>query len=146
MLPVLTSGRFRTESGYRILVQVPEPDCDRVLHAILAETPLQYGDYDRVTFAHSGKQQFRSRPGGVNAATDAAVSVDCTEMSVFVAGTAAMIERIVRAIYHAHPYEEPVIQIVPALRTLHIRGQDEDNPNRFWNRETADWVPEPHRG
>ncbi|WP_171179044.1 hypothetical protein [Ruegeria sp. HKCCD8929] len=141
----LTSDRFRTETGYRILVQVPEPDCDAVLQAILSYDPLPYGDYDRVAFATSGTQQFRSLPGGANAAAETVVKVPCLELSVFTRADPEKLEQILRATYDAHPYEEPVIQIVPAFRTCHIRGVDEDNPNRFWNRKTADWVPGAHR-
>lgn len=52
-----------------------------------------------------------------------------------------MLKEVVTAIYQAHPYEEPVIFIQNCLRTLHIRGADIDNPNRFWNRQDVDWVP-----
>jgi len=71
--------------------------------------------------------------------------VPCIELQVFTEATGQKLEPILRAIYHAHPYEEPVIQLLPAERTRHIRGMDEGNSNRFWNRETPDWVPEEHR-
>jgi len=51
---------------------------------------------------------------------------------------------VIEAIYFAHPYEEPVIFVETGMRTLHIRGLDEENPHRFWNAERADWVPEEH--
>lgn len=145
MLPELTSERFTTQTGWRVLVQVPEPDCPRVIAAVIAEDPLVWGDYDRVTFATPGQQQFRSLPGGANAATEEAVSVPCLELSFFLSGDAGRLDPVLHAIYRVHPYEEPVILVLPALRTCHIRGVDEDNPNRFWNRETADWVPDAHR-
>jgi len=56
-----------------------------------------------------------------------------------------VLARLIEAIYAAHPYEEPVIFVQPCLRTQHIRGQDENNPNRFWNAPTADWIPTEHR-
>jgi hypothetical protein len=55
------------------------------------------------------------------------------------------LERLIGAIYAAHPYEEPVILVSAGVRTRHITGIDEDNPNRFWNRPTEDWVPTEHR-
>ena len=52
-----------------------------------------------------------------------------------------MLKHLVTAIYQAHAYEEPMIFIQNCLRTLHIRGGDIYNPNRFWNRQDVDWVP-----
>lgn len=142
----LTSERFTTETGTRLLVQVPQEEAQRVLAAIIAADPLSYGDYDQVAFTTpAGVQQFRSRPGGRNLQTKAAVTVPCVELQVFIQALGQELEPVLRAIYHAHPYEEPVIQLLPAMRTRHIRGKDENNPNRFWNRGTADWVPTEHR-
>lgn len=145
MLPRLSSDRFTAEAGYRVMVQVPAPEAAALRAAILAEDPLSWGDYDQVSHETGGVQRFRSLPGGVNAATEAAVEVPCLELSFFLPEGAARLERVIRAIYRAHPYEEPVIQVVAALRTCHIRGLDQDNPNRFWNRADADWVPRAHR-
>ena len=138
--------RFRTEQGNRILVQVPGTEAERVLAAILAADTLTWGDYDQVSFTTApGTQRFRSLPGGVNAPTEGTVGVECVELQVFTAATGADLERILLAVYAVHPYEEPVIQLVPATRTLHIPGTDEDNPNRFWNRPDQDWIPQEHR-
>lgn len=135
--------RYAAETGHLITVQTPAQDAPRILDHIHRISPLTYGDYDMVSYVSgAGTQAFRSLGTGRNAATDGAVSVPCTEVRVFVADAAA---EVVAAIYDAHPYEEPVIFVTPATRTLHRRGMDEDNPNRFWNRETADWVPEAHR-
>ena len=145
----LVSQRFSIEQGTRILVQVPEVDADTVLQAILAIDPLVWGDYDRVSFTSaSGVQQFRSLPGGVNAPMERETKVGCVELQIFTPARGADLERLLSAIYAAHPYEEPVIQLVEAARTRHVPGQDEGNPNRFWNRpdaEMPDWVPMAHR-
>jgi hypothetical protein len=42
-----------------------------------------------------------------------------------------MLKEVVVAIYQAHPYEEPVMFSQNCTRTLHIRGADIDNLNRF---------------
>ncbi|MBE1285114.1 MAG: hypothetical protein GJ676_17510 [Rhodobacteraceae bacterium] len=142
----LKSERFTTETGTRVLVQVPETEAQAVLQVILKHDPLAWGDYDQVAFfSPPGRQQFRSLPGGRNAPTDEAMSVSCVEIQVFSILRGTDLEAMIRAVYNVHPYEEPVIQLIPALRTRHIPGVDEDNPNRFWNREMPDWVPEPHR-
>ncbi|MEP2718798.1 hypothetical protein [Pseudophaeobacter sp.] len=142
----LTSDRFTVESGSRVLVQVPQPAASQVLQAILAVEPLQWGDYDQVAFTtKAGTQQFRVLPQARNAATDQAVTVACVELQVFVPRRGQALEPVLRAIYDAHPYEEPVIQILAAQRSCHRRGADEANPNRFWNQPPANWVPEWHR-
>jgi len=142
----MTSARFTVERGTRILVQVPPEASDRVWAAILKEDPLSYGDYDQVGFtAPAGVQHFRALGSGRNAATIDIVTVDCVELQMFTVKTGQELEPLLGAIYHSHPYEEPVIQLLPGARTRHIRGQDEDNPNRFWNRENVDWIPAEHQ-
>ncbi len=69
----------------------------------------------------------------------------CVELSVFSPAGPDQLIRIIKEIYAVHPYEELVIQVLPALRARHLHGMDEDNPNRFWKRKTADWGPKTHR-
>ncbi|MEO0401667.1 MAG: hypothetical protein AAF214_04765 [Pseudomonadota bacterium] len=142
-MSVLISDRFVAQSGHIITVQVPEAETDRLLTAITAVDPLGYGDYDSVAFASQpGTQSFRALGTGRNAATSDVVTVACVELSFFCASEPAP---VIKAIYDAHPYEEPVIFVTASTRSLHITGMDEDNPNRFWNRPTPDWVPKEHR-
>lgn len=145
-LPNLTNCRFTPETGLRIIVQVPEPQVQKVIDAIRAVDGSKYGDYDSVAFISTpGRQQFRSLGTGRNTANTAVVEVPCVELSFFVAASDEVVIDLLKAIYGAHPYEEPVVFVEQCLRTLHIRGLDEDNPNRFWNRPTEDWVPKEHR-
>ncbi len=144
--PSLLNERFQPEQGLLITVQVPEQRSQRIIDAVLERDSLKYGDYDHVTFKTAlGVQQFRSLGTGRNVATEKVVEVPCLELSFFVENIEDRVVDLLTSIYWAHPYEEPVIFIRPCLRTLHIRGTDESNPNRFWNREADDWVPEKHR-
>ncbi|KZK92445.1 MULTISPECIES: hypothetical protein [unclassified Pseudovibrio] len=145
-LPNLTTERFTPERGFRITTQIPDQNAQTVVEYVLKETSLKYGDYDSVTFKTAlGVQQFRSLGSGRNTTTETVVEVPCMELSFFVLDDDALVARVVEAIYSAHPYEEPVVFVEACLRTVHIRGLDEDNPNRFWNSAPADWVPEEHR-
>lgn len=138
--------RFTTEEGRLILVEVPEESAKSLIAAALEHDTLQYGDYDQVAMTSSiGTQQFRALGTGRHAATEEAVTVPCVALRFFTNRIDGALSAVIEALYSAHPYEEPVIYLLPVTRTLHIRGQDEDNPNRFWNRETPDWVPQPHR-
>lgn len=145
-LPTLDNDRFVPENGLRIIVQVPETHAQGIIGAVLVDEILRYGDYDCVAYrTAAGVQQFRSLGSGHNAATEKVVEVPCVEVSFFIGSDEARAVAVLRAIYSAHPYEEPVIFVEPCVRTLHIRGMDEDNPNRFWNNEAEDWVPDEHR-
>ncbi len=145
-LPTFDNDRFVSEEGLRIIVQVPDTHAQRIVDAVLIEDRLKYGDYDSVTYKTTlGTQQFRSLGSGRNAATEKAVEVPCVEVSFFLGGEEAKSVHVLKAIYASHPYEEPVVYVGQYLRTLHIRGVDEDNPNRFWNSDAEDWVPEEHR-
>ncbi len=148
--PTINSPRFQTQTGFLVTVQTPEVSAQALIDAVLVAAPLAYGDYDRVAyFSASGQQQFRSLGGGRNAATDEAVTVVCRELRFFLTDDPTILEAVMAALYDAHPYEEPVILVTPCLRGLHIRGLDEDNPNRFWNQgdnpAAQAWVPAAHR-
>lgn len=145
-LPKLDNDRFVPENGLQIVVQVPETHAQKIVDAVLTEDDLKYGDYDCVTFRTApGIQQFRSLGSGRNAATADVVEVPCLALSFFLGDGEAKAVQALKRIYSSHPYEEPVVFVQPCVRTLHIRGLDEDNPNRFWNNEAEDWVPEEHR-
>lgn len=145
-LPNLSTQRFIPEHGFRISLQVPQTHTQIILDTITQIIPLKYGDYDQVSFTTAlGTQQFRSLGTGRNAPTQTAVSVPCAELSVFIENDEPLLAGVIDAIYNAHPYEEPVIFVTTCLRAQHIRGLDEDNPNRFWNSPTPDWVPSEHR-
>jgi hypothetical protein len=145
-LPKSENSRFNSQLGLRITVQVPETHSQNVVDAVLTKDALTYGDYDSVTFKTAlGTQQFKSIGTGRNSATRQVVEVPCCELSFFLPDDEVTVIQVLKLIYSAHPYEEPVIFIEPCTRTLHIRGIDEDNPNRFWNNEPQDWVPTEHR-
>lgn len=143
MKPKITpSHRFDQESGYRIHVQIPQERVAEFERHLQRVTPLTYGDYDRVMFKTAlGDQSFRALGHVRNRATKDTVNVPCVEVSFFVGEDADHLSQVIEAIYDIHPYEEPVIFVAPVTRSLHIRGMDEDNPNRFWNSASADWVP-----
>lgn len=134
------SDRFTQESGFHITVQVPDTHVKIVLDGILEAAPLTQGDYDNVAFkTASGIQQFRSLGTGRNPQSPGVVDVPCLELSFFLPEDTALVASVLEAIYHTHPYEEPVIRVQDALRTRHIPGRDEDNPNRIWMSPEADW-------
>ena len=73
------------------------------------------------------------------------VDVACVSLRFFVPSEKGVLSAVLSGLYDVHPYEEPVIYVHDVRRGRHRRGADDDNPNRFWNRPTPDWVPEPHQ-
>ncbi|MEM8859354.1 MAG: hypothetical protein AAGD96_13590 [Chloroflexota bacterium] len=146
ILPKLASNRFTTEEGLRITVQVPNTHAEKVIQAVCNISPLEYGDYDNVTFKTSiGVQQFRSLGTGRNPASPGVVELDTVEISFFLPGDEQKAVQVLETVYTFHPFEEPVVFVQPCVRTLHINGVDEDNPNKVWNSEKVDWYPEEHQ-
>lgn len=145
-MPEFENDRFRTQAGFRMIVQVPDSHAQAIMDAVIREDVLVYGDYDRVSFRTAlGTQTFRSIGTGRNIATEGVVEVPCCEISFFLPHDEDLAIRVLKAVYDAHPYEEPVMSLAPCIRTLHISGLDEDNPNRFWNNAPQAWVPDVHR-
>lgn len=137
----VSTDRYTTQAGARITVQIPKGRENVVIEHVTRANDLIYGDYAGVSYASdNGVQRFRSLGTGRNMANAQIVEVPSVELSFFV-GDQTGIEPVLRAIYDAHPYEEPVIYIEAVTRALHRQGLDNDNPNRFWNLPKADWVP-----
>ncbi|MEM6589032.1 MAG: hypothetical protein AAF641_11340 [Pseudomonadota bacterium] len=134
------SSRFTLETGFHVTVQVPESHTDRVMAAIMKTASLEQGDYDSVAFRTAqGVQQFRSLGTGHNPESPGVVEIPCLELGFFMPNDPRRVTEMLEAIYHAHPYEEPVIRVQDASRTRHIPGLDEGNPNRIWNSPDAEW-------
>lgn len=138
--------RFSTQMRVTLRVQVPQTHRKQVLDAITQACRLEYGDYDHVSFEEAeGTQRFRAIGTGRNSVTADVVSMPCVQITAQLPQNASQINDVISALYAAHPYEEPVITLTPSLSMHHVRGMDEDNPNRFWNQATPDWVPSEHR-
>ena len=127
-------------SSYQVRVQIPPENVDEVLQAVLQVDSLQYGDYQKVAFRHrSGTQQFEPM---VNACSGklGLIEVPCDEVSFVVPQNDSVLSTVVEALFCAHPYEEPVIQIQPILSTRLRAGAQKDNPQKWWNRSALQWV------
>ncbi len=144
--PTATHPAFRLQPGLHVTVQTPQSHLEVILEAIGKITPLEWGFYDRVSFTTTpGIQRFRSLGGGQNTATENVVEVACVELSFALAADEKLLEQVLAAIFHAHPYEEPVIRVQSARFSRHLPGTGGDSPHKFWNQSDLDWVPPAHR-
>ena len=143
---MIETDRYWIETGHLVDVEVPQAEAEAILAAVGRVCPLKHGDFEAVSFAsHPCTQRFRVLPGARNASTEAVVEVVCVSLRFFVPSEEGVLSAVLSALYDVNPYEEPVVYVHDVRRGRHRRGADDDNPNRFWNRPTPDWVPEPHQ-
>jgi hypothetical protein len=106
------------ETAYRVTTFVPPEHLERVLAAIVAETPLAYGRYDQVAWWSAvGTEQFRPLPGAAPTVGQAgAVERGKTVRLEFVLGRDAdSLQRVVDRLADAHPWEEPAVIVDEVL-------------------------------
>jgi len=131
----LKADSFRLERVYVVTVHIPNPEVEKVLEAITAAVPLDYGFYDQVAFLEApGLEQYRPREGSKGGVQDKAGRSPTTKVSFSIPREAAALAKVLSAIRHAHSYEEPVIYIHEAWRSR-TTDRDESNPNRWWNQK-----------
>ncbi len=131
----ISTNRFFLEADYPITVQITQYHAQDLIKAALRKMPLEYGDYDQVIFIWaSGSQQFGSLATGYNRTRNHTVEVNYVEIFFFLEQSDTMREDVITALNETYPYEELVVYGQNCLRTLHIRGTDSDDPNRFWDR------------
>jgi hypothetical protein len=98
-----------------IVVTVPPEAADRVLDAISAAGGGIIGNYTHCAFTNAGTGRFK--PGAEAnphiGAKEAINAVDEVRIETFCERAAA--RQVVQAIRQAHPYEEPVIYLIPLL-------------------------------
>ena len=59
-------------------------------------------------------------------------------MRFFLPRDAAILNRVIEAIYEVHSYYEPVITVTEVLRSQCKGLDDRENPHRWWNKD-GDW-------
>jgi hypothetical protein len=69
----LKADSFRLERVYVVTVHIPNPEVEKVLEAVTAAVPLDYGFYDRVAYLDApGFEQYRPREGSKGGASEKA--------------------------------------------------------------------------
>ena len=126
---------FHLERVYVVTVHIPNAEVEKVLGAVTAAVPLNYGFYDQVAFLDApGLEQYRPREGSKGGVQDKAGRSPTTRVSFSIPRDSAALAKVLAAIRHTHSYEEPVIYIHEAWRSR-TTDRDESNPNRWWNRK-----------
>lgn len=130
-----TADSFRLERVYVVTAHVPNPEVEKVLEAVTAAVPLDYGFYDRVAFLDApGLEQYRGREGSKGGASEKSGRTATTRVSFSIPRDAQALAKVLAAIRRVHSYEEPVIYVHEAWRSR-TTDRDEGNPNRWWNQK-----------
>ena len=131
----LTADSFRLERVYVVTVHIPNLEVEKVLEAVTAAVPLNYGFYDQVAFLDApGLEQYRPQEGSKGGRQDKAGRSPTTRVSFSIPRDADALAKVLAAIRRLHSYEEPVIYVHEAWRSR-TTDRDESNPNRWWNRK-----------
>lgn len=131
----LTADSFRLERVYVVTAHIPNPEVERVLGAVTAAVPLEYGFYDQVAYLDApGQEQYRGREGSKGGPHDKAGRSPTTKVSFSIPRETQALGKVLAAIRHAHSYEEPVVYVHEAWRSR-TTDRDENNPNRWWNQK-----------
>lgn len=97
----------------RIVAFVPETHADAVLSAADSAGGARIGAYSRCSFRTKGTGTFRGDEGAAPFAGMPGREERVEEIRLETVAAGALVPRVVRAIRDAHPYEEPVVDVIP---------------------------------
>ena len=122
---------FRLEPAFIVSVNVPCDAATKVMNSVTNSVPLRYGNYDHVAFrSAAGVEQFRPLQGSRAGEQTGLSEVPSYRITFAIPEDNDSLRKVVAAIRHAHPYEEPVIHVVTGWMSQAKQGGEEANPNR----------------
>ena len=140
MLDTYQARSGTLEPVWRLEIQTRPDDADRLLDAIFAVHPLQYGRYQRNATvsgvgAETGRPEENSTttthiPGFEAGGTE---TYPVVQLFIAVERDPAVLARVMDAVIDAHQYEEPVIYVRDEWASRAACDPNSTNPNRWWN-------------
>ena len=117
------------------------PEVSRILVAVNKLVPLKFGKYDQVSFEMpQGIENLRPLKGSAGSSvTLQADKYKTMQLSFSVPRNASLRAKVLKAIYWAHSYEEPVVNIAPELETRAAKeyqkgGRCDNSPNKWYRK------------
>ena len=101
----------------KLAVFVPEAHADKVRDAMADAGAGAIGDYDRCSYSLEGTGRFRAATGANPFVGEIGEIHQEAETKIEVIAPRRLSGRIIRAMLDAHPYEEPVINVLPLYKT-----------------------------
>lgn len=99
----------------KITVGVPESHADIVRKALGQAGAGKIGNYDYASFSVKGTGRFRPLKGANPSIGDIGKIEEVAEEQIQTICRKADLERVIQAIRSVHPYEEPVIDVIPLI-------------------------------
>jgi hypothetical protein len=105
---------------YKIEIFAPKESVDKILAAIARAGAGRFDNYDHCASTmpvtgywrpHQGAKPFIGREGEISSEQEVKIEVNCKHEHI---------PEVLRAIYENHPYEEPVVNILPLMNELFI--------------------------
>jgi hypothetical protein len=106
----------RTDTCYRLTVQVPVQHAEALKDALFAAGAGRYHGYERCCWQVPGDGQFRPLPGARPAIGAIGREEHVTEMRIEFVCFEADLPAVTDALYATHPYEVPAFDFVPVVR------------------------------
>lgn len=98
---------------YKLVVYVPIADANRI-RKLLGELGAGHiGNYDFTSFSARGIGRFRPLKGANPAIGEIGKIEDVEEERIETVVSEDILEKVIKALRAAHPYEEPVIDVYP---------------------------------
>jgi hypothetical protein len=112
---------MQLQEAYRLTTFVPPEHLDSLLQAIIAENPLTYGPYDKSAWwSAEGTEQFEPRAGANPTVGQIGnlERVPTIRLEFVIPHHAELLDRVVKALLRAHPWQEPAVFIDSTTITL----------------------------
>ena len=124
-----------------VTVDTPDGGVEPVLKAIGEGLPLVQGPYDNNIFVRErGYQRFRALSGS-HAGAEGTVQQTAASQIVFsLPPDRDLLSKAFDIIFAVHVNEEPTIRVEEVWGSRSKLLDDDDNPNRYWNRPDADSI------
>lgn len=116
------------QEAFRVCTFVPPDRVDVVLAAVLKQTPLTYGPYDKSAWwSAPGIEQFEPRPGAAPTVGQVGKTerVPTVRLEFVIPKNTALLERVLEDMLAEHPWQEPATFIDPILITVSNPVSDE---------------------
>jgi hypothetical protein len=97
---------------YKIIVHVPENAAIAFRNAIGEAGAGKLGNYSHCSFTYKGIGRFKPNDGANPHIGESGKLEEVPEESVEISLTEDLMPNVIKAIYQAHPYEEPALEVI----------------------------------
>lgn len=137
----LDVGAALLEPEWMITIDTPDSGVSNVIKALEENIALLQGQYDCCSFVRtSGYQRFRCLEGSHAGDEGTVRQTGASQIIVSIARDEAVLRKVFDVVFASHVNEEPTIRVQEVLGSRSKMIDDNDNPNRYWNRCDAESI------